>query len=70
MEKVQIRIFPDGSVQAETKGIKGGKCTDLIPILESLLNAKAVNAEYTKDFYETEEVSIQQIQKEILLSEE
>ena len=59
-EKIQIRIFPDGRIQAETLGIKGEKCTDYILILENLLNAQAVQAEYTKEFYETEQVSQQQ----------
>ncbi|MFD3259086.1 DUF2997 domain-containing protein [Paenibacillus lentus] len=61
-EKIQVRIFPDGSIHAETKGIKGEKCTDLIPILEKLLDAEAVKAEYTEEFYETEQIQIQQAQ--------
>lgn len=61
MEKrIQINIFPDGTIQAETKGIKGEKCTDYILILEEILQAEAIEAEYTEEFYETEQV--QQIQ--------
>lgn len=46
MEKrVKIRILPDGTVQAETKGIKGEKCTDYILILEELLQAEAIEAQ-------------------------
>ncbi|MFP4976512.1 DUF2997 domain-containing protein [Paenibacillus sp. CN-4] len=52
-EKIQIRIYPDGRIEAETLGIKGERCTDMIPVLESLLNAEAVQAEYTEEFYET-----------------
>ncbi|MEH7354004.1 DUF2997 domain-containing protein [Neobacillus drentensis] len=62
-EKIQIRIFPDGRIKAETLGIKGEKCTDYILILENLLNAQAVQAEYTKEFYETEQVSQQQTEQ-------
>ncbi|WHY78020.1 DUF2997 domain-containing protein [Neobacillus sp. WH10] len=62
-EKIQIRILPDGRIQAETLGIKGEKCTDYIMILENLLNAQAVQAEYTKEFYETEQVSQQQTEQ-------
>jgi hypothetical protein len=62
-EKVVVRIFPDGRIQAETKGIKGEKCTDLIPILEELLHADAIKAEYTEEFYEVEQSNIQQIQR-------
>ncbi|ERI09673.1 DUF2997 domain-containing protein [Aneurinibacillus aneurinilyticus] len=68
-QKIQLRIFPDGRIQAETKGIKGERCTDYITILEEMLNAQAVEAEYTKEFYETEEVKIQQIQPNRLMNE-
>ncbi|WP_172195825.1 MULTISPECIES: DUF2997 domain-containing protein [Saccharibacillus] len=54
-EKLLIRIFADGRIQAETKGIKGEKCTDMIPLLEELLQAEAIEAEYTSEFYETEQ---------------
>ncbi|MFD1955141.1 DUF2997 domain-containing protein [Paenibacillus thailandensis] len=62
-EKIQIRIFPDGRVMAETLGIKGEKCTDVIPLLEQLLNAEAVEAEYTEEFYEVVQVQPQQSMK-------
>ncbi|WP_214484646.1 DUF2997 domain-containing protein [Bacillus sp. SM2101] len=65
-KKIQVRIFSDGHIEAETKGIKGEKCTDLIPIIEELLHAEAVQAKYTKEFYEIEEVNQQQTQKNIL----
>lgn len=55
IQKLLIRIFADGRVEAETKGIKGEKCTDMIPILEELLQAEAVDAQYTKEFYEQEQ---------------
>jgi hypothetical protein len=63
-EKIQVRIFPDGRIEAETKGVKGEKCTDYITILEKLLNAQAVKAEYTKEFYETEQIDIPQTLKQ------
>ncbi|MHA4045164.1 DUF2997 domain-containing protein [Bacillus cereus] len=67
MEKrVKVRILPDGTIQAETKGIKGEKCTDYILILEELLQAEAIEAQYTEEFYETEQ--IQQIQGYTLVS--
>lgn len=67
MEKrVKVRILPDGTIQAETKGIKGEKCTDYILILEELLQAEAIEAQYTEEFYETDQ--IQQIQGYTLVS--
>jgi len=55
-KKLLIRILADGRIQAETQGIKGEKCTDMIPLLEKLLEAEAVEAEYTSEFYETEQL--------------
>lgn len=65
-EKIRVRIFPDGRIEAETEGIKGEKCTDYIIILEKLLNSQAIEAQYTKEFYETEQQNIRQIQQDYL----
>ncbi|MBM4763818.1 DUF2997 domain-containing protein [Bacillus sp. B15-48] len=62
-EKIQIRIFPDGRIVAETKGIKGEKCTNYIQLIEELLNAKTVESNYTEEFYETEQVRIKQTER-------
>lgn len=53
-KKIQIRIFPDGTVQAEVEGIKGKKCTDYIKIIEELLEAETFDSEYTPEYYESE----------------
>lgn len=62
-ERIQVRIFPDGRIFAETKGIKGEKCTDYLKILEELLNAETVKSAYTDEFYEVEQVHTQQNQR-------
>lgn len=61
-KRIQIQIFPDGSIQAEVQGIKGKKCTDYIKILEEILEAKTVDSAYTPEFYETEEIQVNQSQ--------
>ncbi|MBD8067469.1 DUF2997 domain-containing protein [Bacillus sp. PS06] len=61
--QIQVRIFPDGRIVAETKGIKGEKCTDYIKILEELLHAETVESSYTEEFYEVEQVQIKQNQR-------
>jgi len=61
-QKVKIRIKPDGTIEAETQGIKGKACTDYIKILEEMLEAKTVESEYTSEFYEQEQVMINQQQ--------
>lgn len=55
-KQVKIRIFPDGKIQAEVNGIKGKKCTKYINILEELLNSEVVDSDYTKEYFEKEEV--------------
>lgn len=59
-KKIQIRIFPDGRVQAEVQGIKGKACTDYIEILEEVLNAEVYESSYTPEYYENQEVWLSQ----------
>ncbi len=58
-KRIKIRVFPDGRVQAEVQGVKGKKCTDYINILEELLDAETIDSSYTPEFYETEEIVVQ-----------
>lgn len=50
-----LTIKKDGSISAKTKGIKGKKCEDYIKIIEDLTDSKAINIEYTQEYYENEE---------------
>jgi hypothetical protein len=59
-KKIQLRIFPDGRVQAEVQGIKGKACTDYIGILEEVLNAEVYESSYTPEYYESQEVWLSQ----------
>ncbi len=58
MSKLIIKIKKDGTIEAETKGIKGKKCDDYVKIIEELTNSKTVNLEHTKEYYENEEENI------------
>lgn len=51
-KQIQVRIYPDGKIEAVTHGIKGKKCTDYIQILEQMLKSKTVESAYTDEFYE------------------
>jgi Protein of unknown function (DUF2997) len=51
-EQIHVTFGLDGSIKAETIGIKGSKCMASIALLESLLEAETVDSEYTKEFYE------------------
>lgn len=63
-KKINIRIYPDGRVQADVEGIKGKSCTDYIKILEEILNAETVDSEYTSEYYESENVILESESKE------
>ncbi len=65
-KRIQIQIFPDGRVQAETQGIRGKKCTEYIGLLEELLEAEAVDSEYTAEYYVTEETTVEATEQQRL----
>ena len=50
-KQLQIRIYPNGEIKAETIGILGKKCTNYIEVVEKLLAAKITNSEFTNDYY-------------------
>ena len=54
MKQLKIRLFRDGKVQGETEGIKGKACLDYVNILEQLTGARAVDSDYTDEYYEQE----------------
>lgn len=54
-KQLQIRIYPDGRVQAETKNMKGKTCLKYIKTVEELLQARTVDSQFTKEYYEAEE---------------
>jgi hypothetical protein len=54
-KKLIIKINPDGSVNAETKGIKGEKCLDYIEIVKKLVNGEVYDSHFTEEYYEKNE---------------
>ena len=54
VKRLRVRIRPDGSIEAETEGMKGPECLPYIDKLETLIDAQAVDSWYTDEFYETE----------------
>ncbi len=63
-KKLIIKIKKDGTIESETKGIKGKKCEDYIPVIEKLTDSKVINKEYTREYYEnTEELHNQEVKK-------
>jgi hypothetical protein len=70
--QIQLRILPDGKVQAEVLGFRGKKCTDYIAILEALLDAEAVDSDYRPEYWlsETETTPVRQEEKEAAREEQ
>ncbi|MBQ6220334.1 MAG: DUF2997 domain-containing protein [Methanosphaera sp.] len=66
-KKLIIKIKKDGTIEAETKGIKGKKCEDYIKLIEELTDSKVVEKEYTKEYYENDEELINQNRDKQLL---
>ena len=63
-KKLIIKIRKDGTLEAETKGIKGKKCEDYIKVIEELTDSKVIKSEHTQEYYEDEaEVYISQTDK-------
>ena len=50
-EQIILRVAPDGSVHAETRGMTGPRCLDSIEVLENLLDARTVTSAFTSDYH-------------------
>jgi len=54
MKKIQLRIYADGKIEAETLGIKGKSCLDYMKIIEKIADAQIVDSDFTGEYYENE----------------
>lgn len=55
MKQIQIRIFPNGEISAETHGVKGKECLKYIETIEQMTNAVTIDSDFTKEYLELEE---------------
>lgn len=62
MGKMKIRLFPDGTIQMETEGIKGKRCMDYAKVLAKLADAKISSIEKTDEYYQTEVLKLDETQ--------
>ena len=60
-----MRIFSNGEIEAETKGMKGKTCLKYIAEIERLANAVTQDSDFTKEYLETEENEIVQTEEEV-----
>ncbi len=61
-KQIKVRLLPDGSIEAETLGVKGKNCLKYMMILEEMMHASIRDSSFTEEFYENED--------EIILNEE
>ena len=62
MGKMKIRLFPDGTIQMETEGIKGKRCTDYAKVLAKLADAKIYSIGKTEEYYQQEVLELDETQ--------
>lgn len=62
MGKMKIRLFPDGTIQMETEGIKGKRCTDYAKVFARLADAKIYSMEKTEEYYQEEILQLDEMQ--------
>ena len=53
--RIAVTINKDGSIKAETLGIKGKTCLDYVPVLEELLDAETLQSAFTADYQASDE---------------
>jgi len=63
MGKMKIRLYPDGTINMETEGIKGKRCTDYAKVLARLADAKIYSMEKTEEYYQSEVLELDETQR-------
>ena len=67
MKTIQIKIRPNGEIEAETKGIKGKLCLKYIAEIERMANAAVIDSDFTDEYYETAETNAAISEQEVLI---
>ena len=61
MKQIQIKILPNGEIQAETKGMKGKSCLKYLREIERMTDAVTRDSAFSDEYYETEQQNAEQI---------
>jgi len=64
-KRLEVRIHPDGTIEAKTSGVKGRECTDYLSLIEELLEARTIESSFTNEYYQTELVNESVTQRSI-----
>jgi hypothetical protein len=63
MGKLKIKLLPDGTIEMETKGIKGKKCLDYAKVLEQLADVKTEKIDKTDEYYQDSYLELDESQR-------
>ncbi len=65
MKQIKIKIGTNGRIEAETLGMKGKECLKYLQRIEQMANATTIDSEFTKEYYETNEILEQTLEQEV-----
>lgn len=65
MKQIKIKIGTNGKIEAETLGMKGKECLKYLQRIEQMANATTIDSEFTKEYYETNEILEQTLEQEV-----
>lgn len=65
MKQIEIKIFPNGEIQAETHGIKGKACLKYIAEIEKMTYAVTQDSKFTKEYLENTVEEVVQDEMEV-----
>lgn len=54
-EQIRIEIKDDGQVHVKTIGMNDERCLPYVPIMEKLLDAKAIESEFTEEYLQAQQ---------------
>ena len=58
MKQIRIKISSNGSIEAETLGMKGKDCLKYLERIEQMANAVTVDSRFTEEYYENQELLV------------
>lgn len=65
MKNLQIRIYPNGEIEAEAHGVKGKNCLKYLAEVERMANAVTKDSDFTSEYFEKEEAEMLQVEQEV-----
>lgn len=58
MKQIRIKISSNGSIEAETLGMKGKDCLKYLERIEQMANAVTVDSRFTEEYYQNQELLV------------